>query len=174
MLIAVQVGVLLLLGQPAICTCAYVKLWEGDVLSSGASQHLSDWYTFSHIIHGFLFYLFIKLVFPKIPVAQRLLMALGIEIGWEILENSPMIINAYRQQALSQGYVGDSILNSVSDTLAMALGFFLAWRWPPWATVLIAVALEVWVALIVRDNLTLNVLNFIHQFDFITQWQSHG
>lgn len=170
-LLFIQGLVLFLLGQPGICTCGYIKLWEGSVLSSGMSQHLSDWYSFSHIIHGFLFYLFLWRFFPRMSITQKLLIALGIEIAWEIAENTPWVINAYRQQALSQGYVGDSIINSLCDSLCMIFGFFIAWKLPAKITIAIGVLMEVWVGYEIHDNLTLNILNFIHRFDFIDRWQ---
>lgn len=171
-LIAVQAIALFLFGQPPLCTCGYIKAWEGVVLSIGNSQHLTDWYTFSHVIHGFLFYLLVWKLFPTMPVVQRFLIALSIEIGWELLENTPLVINHYREQALAQGYTGDSIINSVSDTLAMVFGFILARRWPLWSIVVLALALEVFAGFMIRDNLTFNILNLIHRFDFIQQWQA--
>ena len=173
-LLALQALVLYLLGQPSICACGYVKFWENNVLSSGMSQHLFDWYTFSHIIHGFIFYGVLRLLFPRMSVLTRLLLAMGIEIGWEIAENTPFVINAYREQALAQGYTGDSILNSVMDTVSMLLGFFLAFRLPVSVTIFLAILFEVFVGYMIHDNLTLNVLNFIHQFDFIHDWQAGG
>ena len=172
--LAIQAGVLYWFGQPAICRCGYIKIWEGLVLSSGNSQHLTDWYTFSHIIHGFLFYLLLWLVFPKMSVSKRLLIAMGIEIGWEILENTPMVINRYRQQALAQGYTGDSIINSVVDTLAMMAGFFMARKWPVWSIVAIGLGMELFAGIMIRDNLTLNVLNLIHIFRAVARWQAGG
>ncbi len=173
-LLAVQAGVLWLFGQPAICTCGYVKVWEGVVLSSGNSQHLTDWYTFSHIIHGFLFYLLLWLVFPKMPFWKRLLITAGIEIAWELIENTPMVIDHYRQQALAQGYTGDSIINSVFDTLAMIGGFVLARKWPVWSIVVIGVGLELFTGFMIRDGLALNVLNLIHVFPAVSRWQAGG
>ncbi len=174
LLVAVQALVLYLFGQPPICTCGYVKLWEGVVLSSGNSQHLADWYTFSHIIHGLLFYLGLWYFFPRMDVWKRLFFAVGIEVAWEIIENTPMVINHYREQALAQGYTGDSILNSISDTVAMICGFILAKRFPVWTVVILAVALEIFVGYMIRDNLTLNVLNLVHQFPAISAWQAGG
>ncbi len=172
LLIGVQVFVLYLFGQPSICVCGYVKLWEGVVQSAGNSQHLTDWYTFSHIIHGFIFYLLLWWFFPRMSAWKRLLFAMGIEVGWEILENTPMVIQHYRAQALSQGYVGDSIINSVSDTLAMVGGFLMARRLSVWSIVVIALGLEVFVAYMIRDNLTLNIINLIHIFPGIAAWQA--
>ncbi len=170
-LVAVQALVLFLLGQPPIAADGHIKLWEGVVLSAGNSQHITDWYTFSHILHGMLFYGLVWLVFRKGPVGVRFLMCVGLEAGWEILENTPMVINHYRQQALAQGYTGDSILNSVSDNVSMMLGFVVAWRLPMWAVVGLGLGMEGFVAYCIRDNLTLNILNLIHVFPVIERWQ---
>lgn len=169
-----QAIILYLMGQPSICGCGYIKAWEGVILSPGNSQHLTDWYTFSHIIHGIIFFYALGFFFPRLSVSVRLIVALGIEMGWEILENTPMVINHYRQQALAQGYMGDSVLNSVSDSLAMLLGFLLAWRVPILIVVGAALGLELLLALLVRDNFTLNVINLIYQFPAIEAWQAGG
>ncbi|MBI2611033.1 DUF2585 family protein [Candidatus Kaiserbacteria bacterium] len=174
LLLATQALALFLFGQPAICECGYVKLWEGAVLGSGNSQHLTDWYTFSHIIHGFLFYLALWYFFPRMPVATRFLIALGIEVGWEIVENTPWLIEHYRQQALAQGYVGDSIINSLVDTLGETLGFVLAWRLPVLAIIALGIGLELFVGFSIRDNLFLNILGFFVQPEFISTWQAGG
>ncbi len=171
-LVSFQAIILYLFGQPAISTDGQVKLWEGEVLSAGNSQHLSDWYTFSHIIHGLLFYGLAWVIFRKQPAGVRFLMAVGLEAGWEVLENTPMVINHYRQQALAQGYTGDSILNSVSDNVSMMLGFLVAWRLPVWAVVVFGLGLELFAAFMIRDNLTLNVINLVYPFEFIADWQS--
>ena len=173
-IIVVQACALYLFGQPPICTCGSVKLWEGVVLSAGNSQHLSDWYTFSHIIHGFLFYLGLWYFFPRKSVAWRLAIAVGIETTWEIIENTPMVIQHYREQALAQGYMGDSIINSVSDTFAMIGGFFMAYKLPLSSIIALALFLELWVGYEIRDNLTLNVINLVHHFEFIATWQTGG
>ncbi len=171
-LILLQVVTLFLFGQPLISAQGYVKLWEGVVQGPGNSQHITDWYTFSHIIHGFIFYWLLTLVAPRTPMVMRVLIALGVEVAWEIVENTPMVINHYRQQALAQGYTGDSILNSVSDSCAMLLGFVWARRAPVYATILLALGLEAFTLYYIRDGLTLNILNLIHQFKFISDWQS--
>jgi Protein of unknown function (DUF2585) len=171
-LLALHIGSLILLRQPIICTCGYVKLWHGNVLSAGNSQHITEWYTFSHIIHGFCFYLLMWFLFPRIPITQRFLLSLGIETGWEILENTLWLIQMYRKQALAVGYSGDSVINSVFDSVAMALGFVLAWRLPVWITIVLAVAMESFVGYFIHDNLALNILNSVHQFDFIREWQN--
>ncbi len=170
-LVLAQAAVLFYFGQPAICECNYIKLWEGVVLSPGNSQHLSDWYTFSHIIHGFIFYWILWKFFPRMHIGWRLFLAVAIEVGWEVLENTPMVIDHYRQQALAQGYTGDSILNSVSDTIAMIVGFVFSRVSPVWITVALLLAMEIIVAYMIRDNLALNITNLIHVFPAIENWQ---
>lgn len=168
----VQAGALWALGRPFLCACGEFKLWEGDAASPGLSQQLTDWYSFTHVIHGVLFYFLLWLAAPGLSVGQRFMIALALEVGWEILENTPFAIRHYRKQPPAQNYAGDSIVNSLADTLAMALGFVLAWRLPVLGVIAISVLLEVGVALNIRDNFTLNVLSFIHPFDSIRRWQN--
>lgn len=148
--------------------------WDGNIWSSENSQRVADAYSFSHIIHGMLFYGFLSLVARKLPVRYRFVAAIILEAAWEILENSPLIINRYREVTISLGYVGDSVLNSVSDVGMAALGFLIARFSKVWVTISLIVIFELGCLFWVRDNLTLNVIMLVHPVESIRVWQSVG
>ena len=173
-LIAAAAVTLLVMGQVPICKCGYVKVWHGVVFSSENSQHVSDWYTPSHVIHGFAFYGLLWLVGRRWPIGLRLVLAIVIESAWEIFENTDMVINRYREVTISLDYYGDSVLNSVFDILAMVAGFVIASRVPVWVTVALVVALELIVLSFIRDNLTLNIIMLLYPLDAIRHWQAAG
>ncbi len=172
--VVLQALVLLWLGQPLICTCGTIKLWTGAVSGPENSQQLTDWYTYTHIVHGFVLYCLLWLIAPRTPISVRFLLAVGLEASWEMIENTPFIIDRYRQSALAQGYVGDSVVNSVSDTLAGVFGFVLARALPVWSTVVLMVAMELFVGYMIHDNLTLNIIQLVHPSDAISHWQQLG
>jgi len=148
--------------------------WTADIWSSACSQGIADPYAFSHIIHGMAFYGLLWLVARRLPLSARYLIAVLLEAGWELLENSPIIINRYREATMALGYAGDSILNSVSDLVMMSLGFLLAWRLPVWVTVAAVLVMEIGCAWWIRDNLTLNIIMLIHPIEAIKAWQMAG
>jgi hypothetical protein len=148
--------------------------WDGDIWSSENSQRVADAYSFSHIAHGIIFYGLLFLAAGRMPARYRFVAALLLEGGWEILENSPIIIDRYREATIALGYVGDSVLNSCCDILMMALGFLFARRVSVRASVAVVVAMELFCLWWVRDNLTLNVIMLIHPIEAIKAWQSAG
>jgi hypothetical protein len=170
--IGVQIAALLAQGQPAICACGHVDLWHANPSGPETSQHLTDWYSLSHLIHGFIFYLVLWLIAPRMSFALRLAIAIGIEAAWEILENTPLIVERYRQTALARGYSGDSVINSLSDTAAATLGFILARILPVWSSIVLVIALELFAAYVIRDNLTLNIVQLLFPSETISNWQA--
>ena len=171
MLLAAAV-VLLVMGRPPICTCGTVELWVNQGDSPKTSQMIADWYSPSHVIHGFLFYAALWLIARRQPLERRFFAALALELAWEVLENTNWAIDRYREATIAIGYTGDSVLNSLSDALMMALGFWLARKLPLWVSIVLVVALELAALLAVRDNLTLNVWMFLFPTDAIRAWQA--
>jgi hypothetical protein len=169
-----SVIVLLLMGRVAICECGYVKLWHGVVMSSENSQHISDWYTFTHIIHGFGFYLLLLLINKKWRMSLGLMMVLAVmlESAWEVFENTDMIINRYREVTISLDYYGDSVINVIGDIAAMIIGFWLARKLPAWLTFMIFILIEGLLIYFIRDSLILNLIMLIYPNETILNWQS--
>jgi hypothetical protein len=180
LIVALAVAMLFAMDRPPICTCGHVALWHGVVQSEGNSQHLTDWYSPSHLIHGLLFYFFAWVLWTKwklfggLPAKWALPIAVAFEAFWELLENSPMIIDRYRSVTISWGYTGDSVVNSMADIGWMVIGFLLASSIPAWISVLLALALELLTLVLIRDNLTLNVLMLVWPVESIAQWQAAG
>ena len=170
LLILAVIAILLAMGRPPICACGEVTLWG----SAGPrqSQMLADWYSPSHIVHGFLFYAALHIAARNWSVERRFLVATVVEAAWEIIENTPAVIDRYREATIALGYSGDSILNNLSDIGMMAVGFLAARKLPVWASILIVLALEIVPLLVIRDNLTLNVLMLLAPSDSILAWQA--
>jgi len=169
-ILGLSVAVLWAMDRPPICTCGTIDLW-GPV-GPKQSQMLADWYSPSHIVHGFLFYAALAWLWPKAPLERRFLLSLVIEAAWEVAENTPMVIDRYREATMALGYSGDSILNSASDIAMMALGFLAARKFPTWVSIAIVLALELVPLIAIRDNLTLNVIMLLAPSDAILNWQS--
>lgn len=166
---ALQAAILSWMGQPALSPAGGAPVWG---VGGETSRHLLDWYTPSHIVHGFIFYGVLWLFAPQWTIDQRGLAALAIEAAWEVIENTPWVIDRYRDVTVSRDYVGDTVINSVFDTWAMLVGFWLASRLPVWLTVALAIALEVGALIAVRDNLTLNILMLLWPVETIRVWQA--
>jgi len=172
LMLVVTAAVLLAMGRPPICTCGAISLWVNESNSSQTSQMLADWYSFSHVVHGLLFYAGLSLLFRKWPIERRFLVALAIEAAWEIVENTPMIINRYREETAALGYTGDSVINSMSDIAMMALGFLVARKLPVWWAVALVAVLELIPLAVIRDNLTLNVWMLLAPNEALKAWQA--
>jgi hypothetical protein len=171
-IIAATAAWLLYIGREPICKCGYVKLWHGQTMTSENSQHIADWYTPSHILHGILFYWTLWAFARRLSVPWRLTIATLVECAWEIIENSDAIIERYRAVTISLDYFGDSVLNTVADVLAMVVGFWFARFAPVWVSVAVVIGFEVLTAIIIRDGLALNVIMLLYPLDAVLQWQA--
>lgn len=172
LILAATTVLLLMMGRPPICTCGAVGLWVGEANSSRTSQMLADWYSASHVVHGLLFYAGLSLLVRRWPMEWRFFAALLIEAGWEIVENTPMVIDRYREATAALGYTGDSVINSLSDIAMMAVGFLAARKLPVSASIALVLALELVPLFVIRDNLTLNVWMLLMPNDAIKTWQA--
>lgn len=172
--VAVTAGILLSMGRVPWCECGYIKLWHGEAIGAENSQHIADWYSPSHIIHGFLFFAALSLLKNKFSIGFRASLATLIEAAWEIFENTSFTIDRYRETTMALGYYGDSVVNSVSDIGFMLAGFLIAARLPVWASIVMVLALELIATVAIRDNLTLNIIMLIYPSETILNWQTGG
>jgi hypothetical protein len=172
LIVAVAAAILLAMGRNPICTCGSIDLWVGARDSPKTSQMLADWYSLSHIVHGLLFFALLWLVARRWSVGTRFLAALLVESLWEVIENTPLVIDRYRETTAALGYTGDSVINSVSDIAMMCVGFLAARKLPVWASLLLLIVLEIVPLFVIRDNLALNILNLIAPNAAIAAWQA--
>jgi len=174
LIVVAAAAIELAMGRHPICTCGTVELWVEARDSPKTSQMLADWYSLSHIVHGLLFYALLRLIVRRWPLGWRFLLALLLEASWEVIENTPFVIDRYRETAAALGYSGDSVINSVSDIVMMCVGFFAARKLPVWAAVAALLVLEIVPLFVIRDNLTLNVWNLLAPNSAIDAWQARG
>jgi hypothetical protein len=159
-------------GRFWVCSCGYVLAWSADIHSADNSQHLFDPYTFTHVIHGFLFVALVHLLWPRLTETWKFVGALSAEMLWEVIENTNVVIERYRSETISLGYVGDTILNSFGDILACAVGIILAWRLGTFRTVVLALIVEIVLLLTIRDNLLLNIIMLLYPIEGVRKWQA--
>ena len=174
LILAAVAAIELTMGRNPICTCGRIDLWVGARDSPQTSQMLADWYSLSHVVHGLIFYAALWLVGRRWPLEWRFAAALIVEASWEVIENTPFVIDRYRTATAALGYTGDSIVNSLSDIVMMVAGFLLARKLPVWVSVALLVVLEVVPLFVIRDNLTLNVWMLLAPSEAIRSWQTGG
>jgi hypothetical protein len=173
-IVVAAAAILVAMGRNPICTCGRIDLWVGTRDSPATSQMLADWYSLSHVAHGLLFYAALWLLARRWPVEWRFLAALLVESAWEVIENTPMVIDRYRATTAALGYTGDSVLNSLSDIAMMALGFLAARKLPLWGAVALLFGLELVPLIVIRDNLTLNIWTLLAPNAAVQAWQAAG
>jgi hypothetical protein len=172
LIVLATIAVLRVEGRVWWCACGRANLWSGNAQSSHSSQHLFDPYSFTHILHGVLICGILAWGLPRLSQAWALTTAVFLEALWEILENSPLVIERYRTATIALGYQGDSVANSLGDVFSCSLGFLLArrlgWRW----SITVVVATELILLVWIRDNLLLNIVMLIRPIDAIKNWQA--
>jgi hypothetical protein len=171
-ILVLQALILMAMGRPLICPCDTLEFWHGVLRSRENSQHFLDWYSFTHVLHGLWLYFFGWLFLRRWPVLARLVLAVALEAGWEIIENTNFVIERYRAATVALDYSGDSIVNSIGDAVSMIVGFTLARLMPVWASVAAVIAIEFLLIFLIRDNLFLNILMLIYPIDGIRAWQA--
>jgi len=174
LVVGLAAAIELAMGRHPICTCGTIELWVGERDSPKTSQMLSDWYSLSHVVHGLLFYAALAIAARRWPLEWRFVAAVLVESCWEVLENTPQVIERYRSTTAASGYTGDSVINSVSDILMMVVGFALARKLPVWGAVLLLLVLEIVPLVVIRDNLTLNIWSLVAPSKALQAWQAAG
>lgn len=173
-IIAVSAIILSLQGRVWWCQAGDLVPWSWDIWTTHNSQHLIDPYAFTHVLHGVLEFWLLGLIFGRVPMAWRFVMAVMIEATWEIAENSSYIIERYRTVTLSLDYFGDSIINSLADIVCCAAGFGLARRLGFLRSLIFFIATEVILILWIRDSLVINIIMLIYPIEGLKAWQMSG
>ena len=158
-------------GRLFFCSCNRFLIWVGDICSSSNSQQLFDPFSFTHILHGFLLFWIISLVFRGMAPEWQTLLAVLSEAAWEVFENTPFVINRYRAETAALGYEGDTIVNSFGDLLCAFIGFMIARRLGFRRSIIVFLVVEVILSVVIRDSLLLEILMLIKPIPAIKQWQ---
>jgi hypothetical protein len=170
--LAATAVVLRLEGRLWLCACGRLLPWVGDAWSADTSQHLFDPYSFTHVLHGFAFCGLLALLVPRVEWRWRLVLAVALEAAWEVIENTDFVINRYREATAALGYNGDTVVNSLGDVAACALGFLLARRLGALKTLIVFALTEVVLLLWIRDSLLLNILLLVYPSESLRAWQA--
>jgi hypothetical protein len=174
-IVAVLAATALLLhaqGRLWFCSCGYVLFWTGNAWSTDTSQHFSDPYSFTHVLHGFMFCWLLWLALPRWRLLWRLSLAISAEALWELIENSSYVIERYRTATAALGYQGDTVVNSLGDILFCGIGFVLAERLGFRRSLLLFFLTEAVLLVLIRDSLLLNILMLLYPLDSIKAWQA--
>jgi len=158
-------------GRMFFCACGHFAVWVSDWCSSNTSQQLLDPYSFTHVLHGFLFFWLMALLFKRMPRAWQFLVALLLESAWEIFENTSFVINKYRTETAALGYQGDTIVNSLGDLTCALIGFVIARQLGVRRSLIVFVLIEVVLTFWIHDSLLLEILMLIRPVEAIKLWQ---
>jgi hypothetical protein len=161
-------------GRLWICSCGNVLIWVGQACSSNTSQHLFDPYSFTHLLHGFLFFWLIAWLVPRLKASRQLILAVAVEAAWEVLENTNFVIERYRTATAAIGYNGDTIVNSMGDMVCCIVGFMIARRLGFRRSLIAFLALELVLIIWIKDSLLLEILMLLVPIDVIRTWQMCG
>ena len=154
------------------CTCGSIKFWAGDIWNNtDNSQHILDPYSFSHIEHGFLFYWLMAWILPRLRLAWRVVGAMSIEAGWEMFENSSLMIRRYNEMTISKDYAGDTIINSFSDLAMCGIGFWIADFLGFRRTLVLLLVIEIGMIFWIRDSMIINIITLLFPFEALRNWQ---
>jgi hypothetical protein len=163
--------VLRLEGRLLICSCNRIVIWVGDVCSSNNSQQLLDPYSFTHLLHGFLLFWIVSVVFRRLAPEWQISLALLFEAAWEVFENTPFVINRYRTETAALGYNGDTVFNSLGDLLCAFAGIMIARQLGYRRSIIVFLVVEVILIFTIHDSLLLEILMLIKPIAAIKQWQ---
>ncbi len=175
----VAIGLVLLLvvvslraeGRMFLCSCGHFALWTSDTCSSNTSQQLLDPYSFTHVLHGFLFFWLIALLFRRLTSSWQVWLALLLEGAWEVFENTRFVIDKYRTETAALGYTGDTIVNSIGDLLCAFAGFMIARKLGLRRSLIVFVLVELFLIVWIRDSLLLQILMLVRPVEAIKLWQ---
>jgi hypothetical protein len=158
-------------GRLWFCACGSIQLWAGQICSANNSQHFLDPYSFTHVLHGFLFFWLIAWLLSRLRANWQLALAVAVEAGWEVFENTNFIIDRYRSETAALGYTGDTVVNSFGDILCCLLGFIVARRLGLRRSLVVFAILELVLIVWIKDSLLLEILMLVVPIDTVRAWQ---